>query len=243
MLMIIQFAVINNGAGRVAEVTARFTLDAMPGKQMSIDADLNAGIINEYQAQERRLSVSREANFFGAMDGASKFVKGDAIAAVIVILVNILGGIVIGVLQRGQGIVDALQTYTTLTIGAGLAVQVPALMVSTASGLIVTRSTSDETLGADVIRQVSNFTTLLVSTLIIGVIALIPGLPKLPFLIVGAILAGVTYIVWRAEHKPVEIPGEAVSTVQPLETPEDVMGDGCCRSFGIGSGLWLNSIS
>jgi flagellar biosynthesis protein FlhA len=224
MLMIIQFAVINNGAGRVAEVTARFTLDAMPGKQMSIDADLNAGIINEVQAQERRQAVAREANFFGAMDGASKFVKGDAIAAVIVILVNILGGIVIGVVQRGQGIVDALQTYTTLTIGAGLAIQVPALMVSTASGLIVTRSSSEETLGADVIKQVSNFTTLLVSTLIIGIIALIPGLPKLPFLIVGSLLAGVTYVVWRAEQKPIEIPVEEAPAVQPLETPEDVMG-------------------
>lgn len=134
MLMIIQFVVINNGAGRVAEVAARFTLDAMPGKQLAIDADLNAGLIDEEEARRRRRLIELEADFYGSMDGASKFVKGDSIAALIIMVVNILGGFAIGVLQRGLPLMDALQSYTLLTIGAGLAIQVPALLISAASG-------------------------------------------------------------------------------------------------------------
>ena len=153
LLMIIQFAVITNGAGRVAEVAARFTLDAMPGKQMSIDADLNAGLITEADARRRRRMIETEADFYGAMDGASKFVKGDAIAGVAIIIVNILGGFAIGVLQKGMSLPDALQNYTLLTVGDGLVAQIPALLVSTATGIIVTRAASENGMGNDVLKQ------------------------------------------------------------------------------------------
>ncbi|MDO9120839.1 MAG: flagellar biosynthesis protein FlhA, partial [Anaerolineaceae bacterium] len=162
ILMIIQFVVINSGAGRVAEVSARFTLDAMPGKQMSIDADLNAGLIDEMQARARRKSIESEADFYGAMDGASKFVRGDSIAAIIIMLVNILAGFVIGMLQKGMDAMTALQNYALITIGAGLAVQIPALLISAASGLIVTRSTSEDSLGTDLFKQLSIFSVLTV---------------------------------------------------------------------------------
>src|SRR5512132_534357 len=186
ILMVIQFAVINSGAGRVAEVAARFTLDAMPGKQMAIDADLNAGLIDETQARQRRKGIETEADFYGAMDGASKFVKGDAIAAIIIMMVNIVGGFVIGVLQRGMPLSEALQTYVLLTIGAGLAVQVPALLVSAAAGLIVTRSTSETSLGTEVSTQISNFNVLAVGAVIVALMSLMPGLPKIPFMVVAA---------------------------------------------------------
>src|SRR2546425_6448441 len=150
ILVVINFAVITKGAGRIAEVAARFTLDAMPGKQMSIDADLNAGLINEGEARRRRKEIADEADFYGAMDGASKFVRGDAIAAVIIIMVNIIGGLAIGVLQQGLSLVQAAQNYTILTVGEGLVAQVPALLMSTASGLIVTRAASESNLGADI---------------------------------------------------------------------------------------------
>lgn len=146
ILIIIQFIVITNGTGRVAEVAARFTLDAMPGKQMAIDADLNAGIIDEEEAQARRKAVAREADFYGAMDGASKFVRGDALAAVVMIIINILGGVTIGVLQRHMDFVTALQNYTLLTIGVGLVTQIPSLLVSSATGLMVTKVSSDSNL-------------------------------------------------------------------------------------------------
>ncbi|HET9442530.1 MAG TPA: flagellar biosynthesis protein FlhA, partial [Acidimicrobiales bacterium] len=142
ILVVIQFIVITNGAGRVAEVAARFTLDAMPGKQMAIDADLNAGLIDDDEARRRRHDVSAEADFYGAMDGASKFVKGDAIAAVVIVLVNIFGGFGVGVLQQGLTIVDALRTFTLLTVGDGLVSQIPALLISTATGIMVTRAAS-----------------------------------------------------------------------------------------------------
>ena len=225
MLMIIQFAVINNGAGRVAEVTARFTLDAMPGKQLSIDADLNAGIINEDQARIRRREVQTEADFYGSMDGASKFVRGDAMAAIIVMIVNILGGFAIGVLQRGETLTEALQSYALLTVGAGLATQVPALLVSTAAGLIVTRSTSEASLGKNVVSQLSNFNAMLAGTIIISGLALVPGLPKFPFLFVGGILGLLTFTLWRARRKPVAIEvEEAAPLTSGMETPEEMMG-------------------
>ncbi|PQP89596.1 flagellar biosynthesis protein FlhA, partial [Paenibacillus sp. AR247] len=143
ILVVVQFIVITKGSERVAEVAARFTLDAMPGKQMSIDADLNAGMINEQQARERRRKVEREADFYGAMDGASKFVKGDAIASIIILLINLVGGFIIGIAMRGLSFQDAMSTYSVLTIGDGLVSQIPALLISTASGLIVTRSSSE----------------------------------------------------------------------------------------------------
>ena len=222
MLMIIQFVVITNGAGRVAEVAARFTLDAMPGKQLSIDADLNAGIIDETQARARRKEIEMEADFYGAMDGASKFVRGDAIAAIIVMLVNILGGFVIGMVQRKLSFMDALQTYVLLTVGAGLAIQIPSLIVSAASGLIVTRSTSEISLGTDIIGQISNFNALAIASLIIGVIGLIPGLPKFPFIITTGVLASAAYIVWRSQNKLTDKP-EALPTLVEPETPQDML--------------------
>ncbi|MCE9537306.1 MAG: FHIPEP family type III secretion protein, partial [Nitrospirae bacterium] len=154
ILVIINFVVVTKGAGRVAEVAARFTLDAMPGKQMSIDADLNAGLINETEARRRRREIAEEADFYGSMDGASKFVRGDATAAVIIVFVNILGGLTIGVLQQGMSPGLAAQTYTLLTVGEGLVAQIPALIVSTAAGIIVTRAASDGDLGTDIIGQV-----------------------------------------------------------------------------------------
>ncbi len=153
ILIIINFVVITKGAGRIAEVSARFTLDAMPGKQMSIDADLNSGLIDDKQARKRRQDISREADFYGAMDGASKFVRGDAIAAIIIMVINIVGGFLIGVIQKGMPITEAAQTYTILTIGEGLVAQIPALVTSTAAGIIVTRAASEANLGGDVVQQ------------------------------------------------------------------------------------------
>ena len=185
ILVVIQFVVITNGAGRVAEVAARFTLDAMPGKQMAIDADLNAGQITDQQARQRREEIAREADFYGAMDGASKFVKGDAMAGILIVAINLLGGIGVGLLQRGMSFSDAAHTFPLLTIGDGLAAQIPALLISTAMGIIVTRSGSESDLGsrhlrpdaapaarADDRRRRSSPRW-----------ALVPGLPKLPFVI------------------------------------------------------------
>jgi flagellar biosynthesis protein FlhA len=221
ILMIIQFVVINNGAGRVAEVAARFTLDAMPGKQLSIDADLNAGLIDETEARKRRGEIEAEADFYGAMDGASKFVRGDAVAAVIVMLVNILGGFIIGMVQRNLAFMDALQTYTLLTVGAGLAIQIPALLISAAAGLIVTRSTSESSLGSDVVGQLSNFNVLVVGAVIIGALALVPGLPLLPFFLVAAVLGAAAYAVWKMDSEPV-IEDVIPVSLEP-ETPQDML--------------------
>jgi len=228
MLMIIQFVVINSGAGRVAEVSARFTLDAMPGKQLSIDADLNAGIIDEQEARARRKQVETEADFYGAMDGASKFVRGDSIAAIIIMLVNVIGGFVIGVVQRGQDLTQALQTYTLLTVGAGLAIQIPALLVSSAAGLIVTRSTSEKSLGTDLFGQLSNFNTLAVAAGIIGLITFVPGLPKIPFIAVSGLLGVSAYMVSRYQKREreqqsrPELAAGPVASAEP-ETPEDML--------------------
>ncbi|SDN22732.1 flagellar biosynthesis protein FlhA [Geodermatophilus siccatus] len=188
ILTIIQFVVITNGAGRVAEVGARFTLDAMPGKQMAIDADLNAGLINEKQARRRRTEVTAEADFYGSMDGASKFVKGDAIAAIIITLINLIGGMAIGVMQLGMAPGDAVSTYSLLTVGDGLVSQIPALLLSTATGIIVTRSASDGDMGSDLLAQLGRFKQ---PVRIAGgaalALCLIPGLPKLPFLVIGGL--------------------------------------------------------
>jgi len=186
ILVVIQFVVITNGAGRVAEVGARFTLDAMPGKQMAIDADLNAGLIDEDEARRRRREVSAEADFYGAMDGASKFVKGDAIAAIIITLVNLFGGFVVGVLQKHMPIGDAIQNYSVLSVGDGLVSQIPALLISVASGLIVTRSATDGDMGSDLLAQFAKQRhALQVASVCLCGIAIVPGLPKVPFLLVG----------------------------------------------------------
>ncbi len=222
MLMIIQWVVINAGAGRVAEVAARFTLDAMPGKQMSIDADLNAGMIDEVEARRRRREIQSEADFYGTMDGSSKFVKGDSVAAVIIILVNILGGVVIGILQRQMDVISALQSYTLLTIGAGLAVQIPALLVSAATGLLVTRSTSEASLGNVLTGQLANFNVMLVGALIIGVLALVPGMPKIPFLAIGALLGGAAYLSWRGKQQAAPAT-PAAEALPEAGTPQDML--------------------
>ncbi len=225
ILMIIQFVVINSGAGRVAEVAARFTLDAMPGKQLAIDADLNAGLIDENDARQRRKAIETEADFYGAMDGASKFVRGDAIAAIIIMLVNIIGGFVIGVLQRGLDLSSALQTYVLLTIGAGLAIQVPALLVSAAAGLIVTRSTSESSLGNELFGQLSNFNVLAVGSVLVGLMMFVPGLPKLPFALISIGFGVGAYFVNKARHA--EQIAQVIQTAAPAisepETPEQML--------------------
>lgn len=192
ILVAIQFLVITKGAGRIAEVTARFTLDAMPGRQMAIDADLNAGLIDEIEARRRRREISRQADFYGAMDGASKFVRGDAIAGIVITLINIIGGLAIGLTQQGMGIGEAARTYTLLTIGDGLVAQLPALVISTASGIIITRSEGQGSLGREVMRQsLSEPRAPLVVAGILLALGLVPGLPFLPFFILGGLTAGV----------------------------------------------------
>ena len=195
ILVVINFIVITKGAGRIAEVAARFTLDAMPGKQMAIDAELNAGIINETQARERRKKVEQEADFYGAMDGASKFVRGDAVAAVLITLINIVGGFAIGIMQKGMSVPDSLQRFTLLSIGDGLVSQIPALITSTAAGILVTRAATKDALGTELSKQLLLFPramTILTGMLIL--FALIPGLPMFPFLV----LAGITGALARA---------------------------------------------
>ncbi|MEN6434271.1 MAG: flagellar biosynthesis protein FlhA [Anaerolineaceae bacterium] len=224
MLMIIQFMVINSGAGRVAEVAARFTLDAMPGKQLAIDADLNAGLIDENESRRRRKTVENEADFYGAMDGASKFVRGDAIASIIIMLINALGGIVIGMLQKQMDVTTALSTYVLLTIGSGLAIQIPALLVSSAAGLIVTRSTSETSLGTELFGQLGKFNVLTVAAVIVGLMMLIPGLPKVPFALVSVGLGVAAYFAQKLkseEEKVMLKPPESAPT-EP-ETPEQML--------------------
>jgi flagellar biosynthesis protein FlhA len=188
ILIVIQFMVVTNGAGRVAEVGARFTLDAMPGKQMAIDADLNAGQITEDQARERRAEIAQEADFYGAMDGASKFVKGDAMAAVLITFINLVGGIVVGVLMQHRPFGEAIQHFSLLSVGDGLAAQIPALLISVATGIIVTRSASPDDLGSQVVSQIGGQRRApLVAGAVIAAFALVPGLPKIPFLIIGAL--------------------------------------------------------
>jgi flagellar biosynthesis protein FlhA len=203
ILVVIQFVVVTNGAGRVAEVGARFTLDAMPGKQMAIDADLNAGLITDEQARARRSEIAREADFYGAMDGASKFVKGDAMAALIITAINLVGGIVVGVAQRGLSFTEATHQFSLLTVGDGLAAQIPALLISVATGIIVTRATSEKDLGSDIASQILRQRKApLVAAAVIGLFALVPGLPKLPFLAIAAIFGA---IGWSVRHG---LPGE-----------------------------------
>ncbi len=204
ILVIVQFVVITRGAGRISEVAARFTLDAMPGKQMGVDADLNAGLITEEEARTRRREIERESDFFGAMDGATKFVRGDAIAAIIIVLVNIIFGLVMGMVFQGMDILQALTTYTTLTVGDGLVSQIPALLISTAAGLVVTRSVSEENLGVDLGEQLTRYPrALAVGAVLLGLFGLVPGMPALPFLIVAAALGFLSYHAHHAALRKV----------------------------------------
>ncbi|MFA6540329.1 MAG: flagellar biosynthesis protein FlhA, partial [Bacteroidota bacterium] len=200
ILILIQFIVIVKGSGRISEVAARFTLDAMPGKQMAIDADMNAGLITETEARNRRLQISREAEFYGAMDGASKFVRGDAVAGLIINVVNIIGGFVIGVAQRGLSFTDALKNYTMLTVGDGLVSQIPALVIATAAGMVVTRSASGNKLDLEVRGQIfGNSKALLIASGTLLLFAVVPGLPTVPFLFLSGITGVIGYVHTKDE--------------------------------------------
>ncbi len=209
ILVLINFIVITKGAGRIAEVAARFTLDALPGKQMAIDAELNAGLINEGEARDRRRAVEEEADFYGAMDGASKFVRGDAIAAILITLINIVGGFAIGILQRGLTMSAALQQYTILSIGDGLVSQIPALITSTAAGVLITRATAKNSLGHELGRQLLFYPrALTILAAMLAVMGLVPGLPMFPFLALATVIGLLSYSMHRYGGVP-ELPAES----------------------------------
>jgi flagellar biosynthesis protein FlhA len=228
ILVVIQFMVITAGAGRVAEVGARFTLDAMPGKQMAIDADLNSGLIDEDTARRRRADVAGEADFYGAMDGASKFVKGDAIAGIIICFVNLFGGFIVGVLQRGLSLGEAMNTYALLTVGDGLVSQIPALLISIASGLIVTRAATDGDMGSDILGQFRRQAgAIKLGGVSVAVLAIIPGLPKMTFLVIGATLYFVgSRLPNREELEAIEAPALPAGEQRPApDSVESIAGD------------------
>jgi len=227
ILIGINFIVITKGAGRVAEVAARFTLDAMPGKQMAIDADLSAGLIDEHEARRRRDEISRQADFYGAMDGASKFVKGDAIAALLITGINILGGIFIATVQKGLPLAQAASQYTILTVGEGLAAQVPALIVSTAAGIMVTRASGQARMGAQVAQQLAAYPgAMYVAAGVLTTFGLIPGLPKLPFLALGATLALLARAASKAEvRRDTDAQAATDFANKPVDKPSDPMRD------------------
>lgn len=227
IIVIIQFVVITAGAGRVSEVSARFTLDAMPGKQMSVDADLNAGMISEEEARERRKNLQREADFYGAMDGASKFVKGDAIAGIIITIINIVAGIIIGVVMKGWDIGDAAAKYTILTVGDGLVSQIPALLISTSSGILVTRSGSDENFGTQLGSQLTAFPMVIaMAAAVLLVLAIIPGMPSGIFILLSAASGYSAYLLHKDEKQKVideiEIEEREIIETEKRE-PENVM--------------------
>ncbi len=232
VLVVINLMVITKGSGRIGEVAARFTLDAMPGKQMAIDADLNAGLIGEEEAKERRLEISREADFYGAMDGASKFVKGDAIAGIIITLINILGGFAIGVLQNGMSMADAAQNYTLLTVGDGLVTQIPALMISTAAGIVVSRAGAQSTLGSQVISQILfQPRAIAIAAVALFAFGLVPGMPTVPFMALGLVAGGISYSVIRSrasesekakENELIEAESQSTEVVDSIP-PVDIL--------------------
>lgn len=216
ILTIINFTVVTKGAGRIAEVGARFTLDAMPGKQMAIDADLNAGLIGEDEARRRRKEISQESEFYGAMDGASKYVRGDAVAGIMVIIINIVGGLVVGVVQHDMAFADAVKNYTLLAIGDGLVAQIPSLIISIAAGFVVSRVANNEDISGQLVTQLfSNPKVVYITAGIIGGMGAIPGMPHLAFLILAAVLSGLAYLI--GEHKKL---GEAQPVVE--DRPEVV---------------------
>ena len=235
IMVVINFVVITKGAGRIAEVGARFTLDAMPGKQMAIDADLNAGLIAEDVARKRRAEIAQEADFFGSMDGASKFVRGDAIAGIIILFINIIGGLIIGVLQHDMDVADAAKTYTLLTIGDGLVAQIPALIISTAAGLVVSRVSNEENTGQQLFSQVlAKPAALAMTGLIIGVMGMVPGMPHVAFLLLAAGFGSAAWFIYQrqqlAEGAPAAAPAAALPATETHEvgwsdvTPVDTLG-------------------
>jgi len=223
ILVLINFIVITKGAGRIAEVAARFTLDAMPGKQMAIDAELNAGMIKEPEARARRRAVEQEADFYGAMDGASKFVRGDAIAAILITLINVLGGFAIGIMQKGMTVQEALQRFTLLSIGDGLVSQIPALITSTAAGILVTRAAAKEELGKELTKQLLSYPKVMANlTVMLVVFALVPGLPMFPFLVLASLSGFLAYNL-RGEQPAAKSSGVA-------ETPSETTAKGAAAS-------------
>ncbi|MCF6463321.1 flagellar biosynthesis protein FlhA [Clostridium sp. Cult1] len=225
IIVVIQFVVITKGAERVAEVSARFTLDAMPGKQMAIDADLNSGLITEQEARKRRKDVQRYADFYGAMDGATKFVKGDAIAGIIITIINIVAGLIIGVIS-GMPINEAVQKYSLLTVGDGLVSQIPALLISTATGLVVTRAASETNLGQDLIEQLfgNNSKLLYVIGGVIILLGIFTTLPTMTYLILGSIFIFLGYLMGKEVQEEIEEPEEEISAAEELRKPENVLG-------------------
>ncbi|ASQ45374.1 flagellar biosynthesis protein FlhA [Legionella clemsonensis] len=220
ILVVINFVVVTKGAGRVSEVSARFTLDSLPGKQMAIDADLNAGLITQEQAINRRAEVAQEADFYGSMDGASKFVRGDAIAGILILLINIIGGLVIGVAQHGMSFADALHNYILLTIGDGLVAQVPSLVLSTAAAIMVTRVSSSQNMSNAVVNQVfGNPRSLIIAAAIIGIIGLIPGMPHIAFLMLAAGLGGMAYMLNKQQKQKKKAEKIAESTANTPSEP------------------------
>lgn len=206
ILLVINFVVVTKGAGRVSEVSARFTLDSLPGKQMAIDADLNAGLINQEQAIKRRLEVAQEADFYGSMDGASKFVRGDAVAGILILVINMVGGLIIGVFQHSMSVTDALHNYILLTIGDGLVAQVPSLVLSTAAAIIVTRVSSAQNMGQAVISQVmANPRSLIIASAIMGVIGIIPGMPHVAFILLASGLGGMAYLFAQQDKEKLQV--------------------------------------
>ncbi|NRR30087.1 flagellar biosynthesis protein FlhA [Oxalobacteraceae bacterium] len=220
ILTIINFTVVTKGAGRIAEVGARFALDAMPGKQMAIDADLNAGLIGEADARKRRSEVAQEAEFYGAMDGASKYVRGDAVAGILVTVINVVGGLLVGLLQHDMGFADALKNYTLLAIGDGLVAQIPSLVISTAAGIVVSRVASDQDIGTQVVGQLfAKPQVMYITAAIIGGMGLIPGMPNLVFLLLAGILAGSAYLMSRKTKAAAEA-GAAPEEAPAAPVPE-----------------------
>ena len=223
ILVIINFVVITKGSGRIAEVSARFTLDALPGKQMSIDADLNAGLISDNEARKRREEISREADFYGAMDGASKFVRGDAIAGIIITMVNIVAGLAIGVLQNGLNFSEAAQNYTLLTVGDGLVTQIPALIVSTAAGIVISRAASKSNLGKDISSQLLiQHRAIAIAAFAIFGFGLVPGLPTVPFLILSIITGIIAYFSYKTNSNKVEALEEKIEKDENQNVKEDI---------------------
>jgi flagellar biosynthesis protein FlhA len=224
ILVIINFVVITKGAGRIAEVAARFTLDSMPGKQLAVDADLNAGFINESEARTRRGEIGREADFYGAMDGASKFVRGDAIAGIIILLVNLVGGVAVGLLQHGMGLSEALGRYALLTVGDGLVTQIPALIISTAAGIVVSRTSSEQDLSHEFSTQIfGRPQTLYVAAAVLASLGVIPGTPHLAFLTIAAVLAGLGY--WLTRRQAMGGEAEPVELIEEAPAPVDLTWD------------------
>ncbi|VAX13756.1 Flagellar biosynthesis protein FlhA [hydrothermal vent metagenome] len=216
ILVIINFVVITKGATRISEVSARFTLDAMPGKQMAIDADLNAGLIDQDEARLRREEISAEAEFYGSMDGASKFVRGDAVAGILILFINIFGGLLIGTLQHDMSFSEAARVYTLLTIGDGLVAQIPALLLSTAAGIITTRVSSSQDMGAQVLHQLfGNERSLVVTSIILGVMGIIPGMPNVAFLSLSFCCGGIAWFIHRRKQHPTVADVEPVAQAEP----------------------------